>query len=154
MDFYELDIDMGAPAAYHIGTRVTLTNCRLLTHDAAITKATGCVRMGHIFIGDDVYVGAGAIILPNVSIGNKVIIGAGSVVAKDIPDNSVVVGNPCKIIHSFDETISKNMKNMRKNPACTRKELSSKFQRAKQQDGFYYIKVTDKYDGLFENLSE
>ena len=52
-------------------------------------------------IGNDCFVGAGSIILPGVHIGNKVIIGAGSVVAKSIPDNSVAVGNPAKVIRQL-----------------------------------------------------
>lgn len=49
-------------------------------------------------IGNNVYIGAGAIIMNPITIGNNVIIGAGSVVTKDIPDNAVVAGNPAKII--------------------------------------------------------
>ena len=49
-------------------------------------------------IGDDVWIGGGTIILPGVTIGNNTIIGAGSVVTKDIPDNVIAVGNPCRII--------------------------------------------------------
>lgn len=55
-----------------------------------------------VSIGDDVWIGGGAIILPGVTIGNNVVVGAGSVVARDIPDNVVVAGNPAKIIkHLF-----------------------------------------------------
>lgn len=41
--------------------------------------------------------------LPNVTIGSNVVIGAGSVVVKDIPDNSVAVGNPCRVIRKITE---------------------------------------------------
>lgn len=51
-----------------------------------------------ISIGDNVWVGGGTIICPGVKIGNNVTIGAGSVVAKDIPDNVIAVGNPCRVI--------------------------------------------------------
>jgi maltose O-acetyltransferase len=51
-----------------------------------------------VIIGDNVWIGGGVIILPGVTIGNNVVIGAGSVVTKDIPDNVVAFGNPCKII--------------------------------------------------------
>lgn len=50
-----------------------------------------------IHIGNDVWIGAGAILLPGVTIGNNVVIGAGSVVTKDIPDNVVAYGEPCRI---------------------------------------------------------
>lgn len=53
-----------------------------------------------VIIGDDVWIGGGTIILPGVVIGNNVVIGAGSVVTKDIPDNTVAVGNPCKVLRA------------------------------------------------------
>lgn len=49
-------------------------------------------------IGDDVTLGANVVIIGNVHIGNNVMIGAGSVVVKDIPDNSIAVGNPARVI--------------------------------------------------------
>ena len=51
-----------------------------------------------VTIEDDVWIGGGAIILPGVTIGNGAVVGAGSVVTKDVPDNTVVAGNPAKII--------------------------------------------------------
>ena len=51
-----------------------------------------------ITIGDNVWLGGGVIVCPGVSIGNNVTIGAGGVVTKDIPDNVVAVGNPCRVI--------------------------------------------------------
>lgn len=56
-----------------------------------------------VHIGDNVWVGAGAIILPGVSIGENSVIGAGSVVTKDIPANVVAVGNPCRVIRPIGE---------------------------------------------------
>ena len=54
-----------------------------------------------IKIGNNVWIGAGAIILPGVTIGDNSVIGAGSVVTKDIPSNVVAVGNPCKILRKI-----------------------------------------------------
>ena len=51
-----------------------------------------------VTIGDNVWIGGQTVILPGVRIGHNVTIGAGSVVAKNIPDNVVAVGNPCKIV--------------------------------------------------------
>ncbi len=51
-----------------------------------------------VTIGDNVWIGGASIILPGVTIGDNVVIGAGSVVTKDIPSNTVAVGNPCKVI--------------------------------------------------------
>lgn len=54
-----------------------------------------------ITIGDDVWIGGGAIICPGVTIGSRSVIGAGSVVTKDIPEDVFAAGNPCKIIRSL-----------------------------------------------------
>lgn len=51
-----------------------------------------------ITVGDNVWIGAGVQVMPGVTIGSNVVIGAGSIVVKDIPDNSVAVGNPCRVI--------------------------------------------------------
>ena len=49
-------------------------------------------------IGNDVWIGGGAIILPGGTIGNNVVIGAGSVVTRDVPDHTVACGNPCRVM--------------------------------------------------------
>ena len=51
-----------------------------------------------VTVGEDCWIGGGAIICPGVTIGNRCVIGAGSVVTKDIPDDSVVVGNPARVV--------------------------------------------------------
>jgi galactoside O-acetyltransferase len=56
-----------------------------------------------IFIGNNVWIGAGSIILPGIHIGENTVIGAGSVVTKDIPSNVVAVGSPCKILRNINE---------------------------------------------------
>lgn len=56
-----------------------------------------------VHIGDNVWIGAGAVILPGITIGENSVIGAGSVVTKDIPANVVAVGNPCRILREINE---------------------------------------------------
>lgn len=56
-----------------------------------------------ITIGDDVWLGGGAIVCPGVTIGNGVVIGAGSIVTKDIPDNTFAAGNPAKVIKHIEQ---------------------------------------------------
>lgn len=51
-----------------------------------------------VIIGDNVWIGGGAIIMPGVTIGDNVVIGAGSVVTKDIPSNKIAYGNPCRVM--------------------------------------------------------
>lgn len=59
-----------------------------------------------IKVGNNVFIGCNVTILPNVKIGNDVIIAAGSIVTKDVPDNSVVGGNPAKIISTFNQYVN------------------------------------------------
>lgn len=54
-----------------------------------------------ITIGDNVWLGGGAIVLPGVTIGDNTVIGAGAVVTKDIPANSVAVGNPARVVREI-----------------------------------------------------
>lgn len=56
-----------------------------------------------ITVGDHVWIGAGVQVMPGVSIGSNVVIGGGSVVVGDIPDNSVAVGNPCRVIRPITQ---------------------------------------------------
>ena len=56
-----------------------------------------------ITIGDNVWIGGSVTILPGVTIGNNVVIGAGSVVTKDLPDNVIAAGNPCRVLRTITE---------------------------------------------------
>jgi len=90
-----------------IGSNVTITNATIYAHDASMKRFTGKTKLGKVAIGNDVFIGYGSIILPNVHIGNRVIVGAGTVINKDVPDNSVVVGNPAHIVGTFDQFVEK-----------------------------------------------
>ena len=105
-----------ASHCYHItiGDNVTLApRVHVLAHDASTWQFLGKTRAANVVIGNEAFVGAGSIILPGVTIGNRVVIGAGSVVTKDIPDNSVAVGNPAKVISSLDAYLEKEKAKMR-----------------------------------------
>ena len=56
-----------------------------------------------VHIGNNVWIGANAVVLPGVTIGDNSVIGAGSVVTKDIPPNVVAVGNPCRVLREISE---------------------------------------------------
>lgn len=56
-----------------------------------------------ITIGNNTWIGGGVIVNPGINIGDNVVIGSGSVVTKDIPSNSLAVGNPCKVIREITE---------------------------------------------------
>jgi maltose O-acetyltransferase len=91
-----------------IGDNVTLApRVHILAHDASTHVFLGYTRIGNVKIGSNVFIGASAIILPGVTIGNNVVIGAGSVVSKDIPDNTVAVGIPARVVSSLDAYLHK-----------------------------------------------
>lgn len=56
-----------------------------------------------VHIGKNCWIGAGVIIVPGINIGDNTVIGAGSIVTKDIPANSVAVGNPCRVIREIND---------------------------------------------------
>lgn len=66
-------------------------------------RAKGLQYNKAVFIGENAWIGAGVVIVPGVHIGKNVVIGAGSVVTKDIPDNVVAVGNPCRVLREVSE---------------------------------------------------
>ncbi len=110
-------IDDGHGFMISIGNNVTIAvNAVILAHDASTKPFLGYSKVGRVEIGNDVFIGGNAIVLPNVKIGNNVIIGAGTVVNKDIPSNSVAVGNPVRIIGSVDNYIEKNKALMKISP--------------------------------------
>lgn len=66
-------------------------------------RARGLQYNKDVHIGENAWIGAGVVIVPGVHIGRNTVIGAGSVVTKDIPDNVVAVGNPCKVLREISE---------------------------------------------------
>ena len=94
-------------AAVRIGSGVLFgPNVQIYTAShplKAIDRRTGLEFARPIEIGDDVWVGGGAIICPGVKIGARSVIGAGSVVTRDIPEAVIAAGNPCRVIRTVDE---------------------------------------------------
>jgi maltose O-acetyltransferase len=97
-----------------IGDNVTLApNVHVLAHDASTKVFLNHTRVANTRIGNNVFVGAGSIILPGVTIGNNVVVGAGSVVVNDIPDDSVAVGNPARVVKPLNAFLEENKQKMR-----------------------------------------
>lgn len=102
------------PKLLHIHDNVTIAaNVTFCTHDAIrhvlmykykkkFPMYSGCIE-----VMDNVFIGAGVIIMPNIRIGENSIIAAGSIVTKDVPSNSIVAGNPAKVIGNFDDLVKK-----------------------------------------------
>jgi acetyltransferase-like isoleucine patch superfamily enzyme len=95
-----------------IGANTTISkHVEILTHDYSISKAMlamgeqekGGFFLKNISIGENCFIGANVILLPGTIIENNVIIGAGSVVKGKIPENSIVIGNPAKIVDQVSE---------------------------------------------------
>lgn len=99
-----------------IGDHVTVTTgVKFITHDGGAWVLRGLEGkykhtniIGKIEIGNNVFIGMDAIILPGVSIGDNSIVAAGSIVTKSFPPNSIVGGNPAKLICKLEDYINKN----------------------------------------------
>lgn len=91
-----------------IGNNVQITKgVKIFTHGGGwvIRKEfPNLDSFGKVIIKNNVYIGNNTLIMPGVTIGNNVIVGAGSIVTKSVPDNTVVAGNPAKIISDIETT--------------------------------------------------
>ena len=67
------------------------------------SRASGYEYGIDITIGDNVWIGGNVLVCPGVTLGSNVVIGGGSVVTKDIPDNMLAYGNPCRVIRKITE---------------------------------------------------
>ena len=91
------------PYLIEIGDHVVISEgTQFITHDGSVwvfrDKNPHLDVFGKIKIGNNTFIGINCIILPNTKIGNNCIVGAGSVIRGEIPDNSVLLGNPAKVV--------------------------------------------------------
>ena len=118
------------PYLITIGNNCQITNgVKIFTHGGG-----GAVRnlypdfdiFGRVVIGNYVYIGNNSLIMPGVTIGDNVLIGAGSVVTKSIPPNTVVGGNPARIICHIEEYLRRNIPynlNSKRMSSCEKRKL-------------------------------
>lgn len=91
-----------------IGNNVTLApKVHILAHDASTKQELGYTKIGLVNIEDNVFIGANTTILPNVTIGKNSIIGAHSIVTNSIPENSVAMGVPARVVGKTNEYMNK-----------------------------------------------
>jgi len=136
-------IDPGYNWLVSIGNNSVLSyGTIVLAHDGSLRNYTGYTRVGKVSIGSNTFIGAGSIIMPGVSIGDNVIIGAGSVVTKNVPDNSVAVGNPAVVVGSVSKLINKHKNNMYKYPVYENMlEKDAKNLKKELKEGVVYVRT-------------
>lgn len=88
----------------------------VLCHDASTKPFLNYTKIGRVTIGNNVFIGAESVIMPGVTIGNNVVIGANSTVTHDIPDNTVAVGSPARVLCSLEEYLAKERSRMAESP--------------------------------------
>jgi len=93
-------MDTMFPERIHVGDNSIIGyNTTILAHEYLLDE----YRLGDVYIGSNVMIGANSLILPGVTIGDYSIIGAGSVVTKDVPPHAFMAGNPAKFIRMINE---------------------------------------------------
>lgn len=106
------------PYLISLGNHVRVNSgVQFITHDGGVWVLRDYLKIdnaekidlfGSITVGDNVHIGTNAIIMPGITIGNNCIIGCGAIVTKNIPDGSIAVGIPARVIESIDEYYAKN----------------------------------------------
>jgi galactoside O-acetyltransferase len=94
-------------AAIYVGDRVKFgPNVTIATAGHPIDpelRSRGLQFNKEVRIGNNCWIGAGVVIMPGITIGDNVVVGAGSIVTRDLPDNVVAVGNPCKVLREIGQ---------------------------------------------------
>ncbi len=136
-------LDPGHCWLIEIGDDVTMApRVHILCHDASTKGFLNYTKIGRVTIGNNVFIGAESVVLPGVTIGNNVVIGANSTVTHNIPDNSVAVGSPARVISTLDEYLEKERRRMETAPCydedyTLRKDVSmeKRMQQKQELDG-------------------
>ena len=110
-------IDPGHCWLIEIGDNVTLApRVHVLAHDASMKKSLGYTKIARVSIGNNVFLGAGTIVLPGVRIDDNTVVGAGSIVTHSLLGGGIYVGNPIKKIYEYDEWIKKEKELIKQGP--------------------------------------
>ncbi len=127
-------VDELIPQAVTIGDNfISAPQSIILAHDASTYNHVRKHRVEETVIGNNVFLGAGAIILPGIKVGDGAIIGAGAIVTKDVKSNTIVAGNPAKFICNVEDYIEK----------CKKRGVL--FDTPSSFENFYVDKLTDEH---------
>ena len=120
------------PYLISLGNHVRVNaGVQFITHDGGVWVIRGLYKtkkeksidlFGPISVGNNCHIGTYAIILPGVKIGNNCIVGCNAIVTKDVPDNSVVVGIPARVIETIEEYEKKHKNDFDYTKLMDRKE--------------------------------
>ena len=100
-------VDLMFPEKITVGRNSVIGyNTTILSHEYLIKE----YRLGEVYIGDEVLIGANSTILPGVTIGDGAIVSAGTLVHKDVPAGSFVGGNPMRLIYTKEEMEARQSK--------------------------------------------
>lgn len=142
-------IDPGHCWLIRIGNNVTLApRVHVLAHDASTKNALGYTKLNTVKIGNNVFVGAGTIIMPGAEIPDNSVIGAGSVVTKKLEKSGVYVGTPCQYLCSYESYVSVQKKMMLEKPVfdssyiigiITDEKKEEMFSKIEMHDGGYIV---------------
>ena len=130
------------------------TPCHPIHHELRKEKVTEYALP--VTVGSHSWIGGDVVITPGVTIGENCVIGAGSVVTKDIPDNSIAVGNPCKVIRQINDKDREYINSLildDKTKDSKYKQENGYIYSAKDEAIFYIVKDTVHYVEILNKLS-
>lgn len=137
------EVDITKPELIHIGDNVQITSgCKILSHGFDWYVLNGVYgdilgSAGEVNIGNNVFIGVNTIILKGSTIGDNVIVGASSLVNGNIPDNTVVAGNPARIICSLEEYYNKRRGLQKEEALVLYRNYKKKYGCRPQKDYFH-----------------
>ncbi len=118
---------------------IVAAGVRFVNHDSSYSNLFDDlpVKYGKIIIGENTYIGVNCVILPGVEIGRNSLIGAGTLVNKSIPENSIAVGNPVRVIGNVEEGKEKYLKSIEnaRDPLVDFIDLGGSFSQMKNRYG-------------------
>ena len=129
-EIYEMASFGTEPYLVKLGNKVRVNKgVHFITHDGGVWVLRNSIPelkdidlFGSIEVGNNVHIGNNYIIMPGVTIGNNCIIGCGAIVTKDIPDNSIAVGIPARVIETLEEYYDKHKNEFVKTKFLTNEE--------------------------------